>query len=62
MEPFADSVDEFTIEDEFRMTTFDVMVFRHKKLGSGESAEVYEGHWKGTVVASRSSERVFLLR
>lgn len=38
------------------ITSFDVIIFRDKRLGEGGFATVYEADWKGTKVAVKELE------
>ena len=37
--------------DRFLITSLDVIIYHHKKLGVGGFGQVYEGSWNGTTVA-----------
>lgn len=43
--------------DDFVITSLDVIIHRHKKLGQGGFASVFEADWKGAKVAVKELER-----
>ena len=43
--------------DDFAITSLDVIVHEHRKLGAGGFAEVYEADWKGNRVAVKVLEK-----
>ena len=45
------------LPDEFVITSLDILVHHHLKLGQGGFAKVYEADWKGTRVAVKELER-----
>ena len=44
------------LPDEFVITTMDIIVYHHLKLGQGGFAKVYEADWRGTRVAVKELE------
>lgn len=43
--------------DEFRLTSLEVIIHEHKKLGKGGFSQVFRADWLGTVVAVKVMEK-----